>query len=80
LSGTFRGQSLRDLATNLVAIAADGLDEQTDHRPSEARYLAPLLGPNGEAYAPAERLEAIWRATNGDREAVTEAFSIDRWL
>lgn len=80
LSGTFRGQSLRDLATNLVAIAADGLDEQTDHRPSEARYLAPLLGPNGEAYAPAERLEAIWRATDGDREAVTEAFSIDRWL
>lgn len=80
LSGTFRGQSLRDLATNLVAIASDGLDLQTDDRPSEARFLAPLLGPGGEACAPADRLEAIWNATNGDREAVTAAFSIERWL
>ncbi len=80
LAGHFRGRSLRDLATNLIAIASDGLDEQTDDRPSEARYLAPLLGPGGEACAPAERLEAVWNATNGDREAVTAAFSIERWL
>lgn len=80
LDGRFEGRSLRDLATNLVAIASDGLDGQSDGRPSEARYLAPLLGPGGEACAPTERFEAVWRATDGDREAVTAAFSIDRWL
>lgn len=67
---------VRELARELVAIAAAGLDRQAGDGPSERVFLAPLLDGAGEPVDQAEAMRRLWESTGGDRTAVLEAWAL----
>ena len=74
LDARIRENSVRELATEIIAIARRGLGRQIGPRGDERPFLDPLFNANGGVESPGERFLRDWDALNGDPRAL-----IPRW-
>lgn len=76
LAGTFRGQSLRALATELVGIASRGLQRQKSEDGDESELLGCLFDASGTIVSPGEAFLADWRAAKGEPSVLIPQWGI----
>ncbi len=75
LRGSYRGRSLRDIATELLTIAGGALDRLADGE-SERVFLRAMQDEHGVAHMPAERFSREWISANGDPCRLIRSFPI----
>lgn len=76
LEGHFRGRSVRDLASELVEISADGLRRQVTDEGDESSLLACLRDEHGVIRAPGEQFLEDWNRFQGAPEKLIRQWGI----
>lgn len=77
LDGTFRGNSLRELASTFIDISRDGLEAQITEEGDERVFLDVLRDEQGVVRAPGEQFLRDWDAHAGQPEALIRLWGIE---